>query len=257
MRLHGKRAIITGAGSGIGRAGALLYAREGAAIVAVDIDVQALDSLKDAVLATGGRIDVLAADLSRAQEVRHAVHEGARLLGGLDVLWANAGINGPASVEDMDFADYERTIDLNLTAYVVCSGEAAPLMRGRGGSIVMTASTAGLVGSIQSPVYSATKFAVVGLTKSLALKFASDGIRVNAVCPGPVETPFLQASLMRQAIGDSGGGSTLESKMLAAVPMGRFGKVEEIAEAALWLASDASAFVTGVALPVDGGLTAK
>ena len=167
MRLQGKRAIVTGAASGIGRAGALLFAKEGAAVVAVDIDAAGLTSLMEEIARAGDKGHMLVADLTRADVARNVVREGARLLGGLDIFWANAGINGPSALEQLDLCHHDKTIALNLTAPTVSCGEAVSLMRGgAGGSIVLTASTAGLVGSIQSPVYSATKFAVVGLAKS-------------------------------------------------------------------------------------------
>jgi NAD(P)-dependent dehydrogenase (short-subunit alcohol dehydrogenase family) len=250
MRLSGKRAVITGAASGMGREGALLFAREGARVFAVDVDADALKCLREE-----SRADILShvADLSRVEDVRRMVAGSLAALGGVDIFWSHAGVNGPTDIEDLDSALYERTLSLNITASVVACGEIAPAMRrGGGGSIVLTSSVAGLVGSIQSPVYSATKFALVGFAKSLALRLAPDGVRVNAICPGPIDSPMLRAL----AEGDDNGRAVAD-RLLAAIPMGRFGAPREVAEAALWLASEASSFVTGIALPVDGGVTAR
>jgi len=255
-RLKGKRAIVTGAASGIGRAGALLFASEGASVVAVDRDRQGLDALVAEIGAAGGHVHALAADLTQAEQTQGMVHDAAQWLGGLDVFWGNAGMNGPTEFEQPDLDLYDTTVALNLTSTVLACAAAAPLMRtNAGGSIVLTASTSGLVGSIQSPVYSVTKFGVIGLAKSLALKYGAENIRVNAVCPGPIETPLLLEAFANRK-GLTHGGSFKE-QMMASVPMSRVGRPSEIAEAALWLASDASSYVTGVALPVDGGLTAR
>jgi NAD(P)-dependent dehydrogenase (short-subunit alcohol dehydrogenase family) len=256
MRLDGKCAIVTGAGSGMGREGALLFAKSGAKIVAADVDAAALDALVDQIRRGGGDAHPLALDLSLPEDARRLVGESARLMGGLDILWNHAGINGPGDIEALDFALYEKALSLNLTAAVTAIGAAAPEMRKRGGgAIVLTSSVAGLVGSIQSPVYSMTKFGLVGLAKSLALRYAKDRIRVNAICPGPIDSPMLR-DLVSGRSGHANGRQIGEA-LLASIPLGRFGEPREVAEAALWLASDAASFVTGVALAVDGGLTAR
>jgi NAD(P)-dependent dehydrogenase (short-subunit alcohol dehydrogenase family) len=256
MRIDGKCAIVTGAGSGMGREGALLFARSGARVVAVDVDEESLASLVTEIRGDGGEAYGLALDLSRLECARRLVPESARLVGAVDILWSHAGMNGPTEIEAIDMELYERTLRLNLTAAVIAAGAAAGEMRTRGGgSIVLTSSVAGLVGSIQSAVYSMTKFGLVGLAKSLALRFAKDGIRVNAICPGPIDSPMLQDLVS----GRSGApnGKHIGEALLASIPMGRFGQPREVAQAALWLASDMSSFVTGVALAVDGGLTAR
>jgi NAD(P)-dependent dehydrogenase (short-subunit alcohol dehydrogenase family) len=163
---------------------------------------------------------------------------------------------GPASVEDLDLDAYRRAIDLNVTAAALGAGQVAQYMRKRGGgSIIFTASVSGLVGSMMSPIYSAAKWGVVGLTKSLALALAGDGIRVNVVCPGLADTPMKTGFTGRS--GDPAEAAANEAKLIANVPMGRLVQAGEIADAALWLASDEASFVTGVALPVDGGFTAR
>lgn len=253
MRLKGKLAVITAAASGMGKAGVELFVREGATVAAVDINEGALNDLAGSL---GSAVIPVVADLSTVEGVKASIAAAAERLGGIDVLWAHAGIPGPASVEGMDIEQYELAIALNLTSAVVAAGEVAKHMRARGGgSLIFTASVSGLVGSMFSPVYSAAKFGVVGLTKSLAQRFAPDGIRVNVVCPGPIDTPMLPGFVARGD--DKAQAAENEKKLLGAIPLGRVGKPAEVAHAGLWLASDDSSYVTGVALPVDGGFLSR
>ncbi|QCI69231.1 SDR family oxidoreductase [Phreatobacter stygius] len=256
MRLAGKLAVVTAAASGMGRAGVELFLREGAKVAAVDIDAQALDRLASEMKAKGSPIETVQADLSQPEGARQSINDAAARLGGIDVLWAHAGIPGPAGVENLDFAQYEKAMALNVTSAVLAAGEVVAHMRKRGGgSLIFTASVSGLVGSMFSPVYSAGKFAIVGLTKSLAQRFAADGVRVNVVCPGLTDTPMKLGFTGRS--GDPVEAATNQERLLALVPMGRLCQAEEVAHAVLWLASDDASFVTGVALPVDGGFTAR
>lgn len=257
MRLKDRLAVVTAAASGMGREGVLRFAREGARVAAIDINADALSALADEVRAAGGgELVTVPADLSDPAQARASIHSAAEMLGGIDILWAHAGIPGPASVEGMDLAEYERAMALNVTSAVLAAGEVAQHMRARGGgSLIFTASVSGLVGSMMSPIYSAAKFAVVGLAKSLAQRYAVDGIRVNVICPGLTETPMKQGFVGRS--GDPEETAANERKLLTAIPMARFGQAREMADAALWLASDESSYVTGVALPVDGGYTAR
>jgi NAD(P)-dependent dehydrogenase (short-subunit alcohol dehydrogenase family) len=256
MRLAGKLAVITAAASGMGRAGVELFLREGAKVVAVDINADALEDLAAVMEQKGHTLETVQADLSHSEEARRSINEAAAKLGGIDVLWAHAGIPGPASVEGLDLAEYDRAITLNVTSAVLGAGEVIGHMRKRGGgSLIFTASVSGLVGSMFSPIYSAAKFAVVGLTKSLALRFAADNVRVNVVCPGLADTPMKSGFTGRS--GDPAEAAANQARLLANVPMGRLCKAEEVAHAALWLASDDASFVTGVALPIDGGFTAR
>lgn len=256
MRLAGKLAVITAAASGMGRAGVELFLREGAKVAAVDIDAGALAYLAAAMESNGNTIETVQADLSRPEEARRSINEAANKLGGIDVLWAHAGTPGPGGVENLDLAEYERAMTLNVTSAVLASGEVIAHMRKRGGgSLIFTASVSGLVGSMFSPVYSAGKFAIVGLTKSLAQRFAADGVRVNVICPGLADTPMKIGFTGRS--GDPAEAAANQARLLAAVPMGRLCRAEEVAHAALWLASDDASFVTGVALPIDGGFTAR
>lgn len=256
MRLKNKRAIITAAGSGMGRAGAVLFAREGASVVVVDIDEKGARGTAEAVKAAGGNAHVIVADLLEADECERIVHDGARMLGGLDLLWNHAGMPGPAEVEGLNLGAYAAAMDLNVRSGLLSSAAAAPHMRkAGGGSILFTASVAGLVGSMMAPVYSAGKFAVVGMVMSMAQRFAADKIRVNALCPGLTDTPMLPQFVNRN--NDPSVQEENTRKLNAAIPMGRPGRPEELAHAALWLLSDDASYVTGIALPVDGGYVCR
>lgn len=254
MRLNGKLAVITAGASGIGRAGVRRFVKEGARVAAIDINRAALDSLAKEF--DGGRVIAIEADLSTPEGVRRSIDTAAERLGGLDICWAHAGIPGPAGIENIDLDAYRQAIDLNVTSAVLAAGQAVPHMRCRGGgSLIFTSSVSGLVGSIFSPIYSTAKFAVVGLAKSLALSLAADGIRVNVLCPGLSDTPMKKGFTGRS--GDPEEEEFNQRRMLAAVPLGRLGLPDEIAAAALFLASDEASFVTGIALPVDGGYTCR
>jgi len=254
MRLEGKLAAVTAAASGMGRAGVERFVREGARVAAIDISARALDAL---VADFGAdKVIPIVADLVDPDGAKDSIDQAATALGGLDILWAHAGMPGPASVEDLDLAAYDKAIALNVTSAALGAGKAAPYMRQRGGgAILFTASVSGLVGSMMSPIYSAAKWGVVGLTKSLALALAADKIRVNVVCPGLADTPMKVGFTGRS--GDPAEAAANEAKLMANVPMGRLVQAGEVADAALWLVSDEAGFVTGVALPVDGGFTAR
>ncbi len=256
MRLANKLAVVTAAASGMGRAGVDLFLREGARVAAVDVNAEGLAVLAADMKAKGHDIVTIVADLSKPDQMRSSINDAAAALGGVDILWAHAGIPGPGGIEDLDLPAYDQAIALNVTSAALAAGEVIGHMRKRGaGSIIFTASVSGLVGSMFSPVYSAAKFAVVGLTKSLALRFAPDNVRVNVVCPGLADTPMKMGFTGRS--GDPAEAAANEAKLMTLVPMGRPCKAEEAAHAVLWLASDDASFVTGVALPVDGGFTAR
>lgn len=256
MRLSGKLAVITAAASGMGRAGVELFLREGARVAAIDINSGALAELAAAMKSKGHSLETVQADLSQPDEMRRSINDAAQKLGGIDILWAHAGSPGPGGIENLNLPEYEKAMALNVTSAVLASGEVIAHMRKRGGgSLIFTASVSGLVGSMFSPIYSAAKFAIVGLTKSLAIRFAADKVRVNVVCPGLADTPMKLGFTGRS--GDAAEAAANEARLLATVPMGRLCKAEEVAHAVLWLASDDAAFVTGVALPVDGGFTAR
>jgi len=256
MRLARKLAVITAAASGMGRAGVELFLREGASVCAVDINADALAALKADLDPGEGRLHTVQADLSGAEGARRSIHEAAQKLGGIDVMWAHAGIPGPGGIEGLDVDEYQQALALNIQSATLGAGEVIGYMRKRGaGSIIFTASVSGMVGSMWSPVYSSCKFAVVGLTKSLAQTFAPDKVRVNVVCPGLAETPMKVGFTGRGVSAEAA--KAAEDRYVSAVPLGRLVRPEEVALAVLWLASDDSAFVTGIELPIDGGFTCK
>lgn len=256
MRLESKLAIVTAAASGMGRAGVELFLREGGVVCAIDINPAALAALKAELDPAGGRLHTVQADLSTADGARKSINEAAERLGGVDILWAHAGIPGPGGIEHLDVGEYQQAFALNVQSAALGAGEVITHMRMRGGgSIVFTASVSGMVGSMWSPVYSSCKFAVVGLTKSLAQTFAPDRVRVNVVCPGLAETPMKIGFTGRGVSADAA--LAAEQKYVSAVPLGRLVRPEEVAQAVLWLASDDAGFVTGIELPIDGGFTCK
>jgi NAD(P)-dependent dehydrogenase (short-subunit alcohol dehydrogenase family) len=254
MQLENKRVIITAAASGMGRAGVELFAKEGAHVVAVDRDAEGLETLAKDVRAAGGKVDTITADLLDADQCRDIVEKSAKIMGGLDIVWNHAGLPGKRDVEDLDLDAYDRAMNLNVRTGLITTSAAVKYLRESKGSILFTSSIAGLKGASVSPVYSAAKFAVIGMARSLAQRYAGEGIRINVVCPGPVETPMLPQFMDPDA--DPEAAKAAEARTRAAVPMGRVGKPEEIAQAALWLSTDAASFVSGVVLPVDGGMMA-
>ena len=256
MRLKDKLAVITAAASGMGRSGCEIFAREGAHVVGIDIDAAGLGAVRTAIAESGGRMDVVTADLSSVEGCREALSAALRILGGNDVLWCHAGTPGPSGIEGLDIGKYRFAMELNLTSAIVMTGEVAAPMRERGGgSIIYTSSVGGLVGSPTSPVYSAAKFGVVGLAKAVAIDYARHGIRANALCPGPIDTPMHLEFMGRGASAEIA--EQNRQKVIASVPLGRTGRPEDVAYAALWLASNESDFVTGTAIPIDGGYTCR
>ncbi len=259
MRLTNKIGIVTAAASGMGRAGALRFAAEGAAVAVVDLDEAGANAVVQEITAAGGKAIALSGDLRQDAFARDIVRRTAREFGGLDFVWNHVGHPGPAAIEGLDFKDFELAMDLNVRTVLVTTTAALPELRARGGgALLYTASTSGLTGSQFSPVYNIAKFGIVGLVHGLSKRYARENIRVNAVCPGPVDTPMLRVFVARP---DSQlpPGETAESLVLkrgGQVPMGRPARPEEVANAALFLISDEASYVTGVALPVDGGATA-
>lgn len=258
-RMDGRCGIVTAAGSGMGRAGALLLAREGAAVCVVDRDGAAVREVAAEIAGAGGMAYAIEADLRDPGAARGIVQAAEAALGPIDFLWNHLGHPGPAAIEELDEDAWSLAVDLNLRSPLLTAAEALKGMKARRrGSILFTASTSGLMASGFSPVYSGAKFGVIGLAKSLAKRYAKDGVRVNAICPGPVDTPMLRVFVARP---DQPGTADADKEALVrqfggTTAMGRPGRPEEIAAAALFLLSDEASFVTGVALPVDGGLTA-
>lgn len=247
--LDGRVALITGGARGIGRATALLLAREGAAVVVADLDEAGAAAVAGEVEAAGGRALAVACDVSRAEDCHRAVQAALAAFGRLDVLFNNAGIIRRADVLGTTEEEWDRVMAVNVKSILLMSKEAVPVMAAQGGgSIVNTASGWGLVGGRNAVSYCASKGAVVNMTRAMALDHGPQGIRVNCICPGDTDTGMLRHEA-RQLGAD-------EAAFLAEAadrPLGRVGRPEEIAQAVLYLASDASSFVTGAALVVDGG----
>jgi NAD(P)-dependent dehydrogenase (short-subunit alcohol dehydrogenase family) len=249
--VQGKIALVTGGGSGIGRATALAFAREGAKVVVADVVVAGGEETVQMIQATGGDAMFVKADMAKAAEIDAMVQKAVATYGRLDCAHNNAGIEGATGrTADYIEKEWDRVISTNLTGVWLCMKyEIAQMLKQGGGAIVNTASDAGLLGVPQMPAYVASKHGVVGLTKTAALEYAKAGIRVNAVCPGVIKTPMVDR-ITSQRPGRA-------ERMAAAEPVGRMGKPEEIAEAVVWLCSDAASFVTGLPMSVDGGIAAQ
>jgi len=257
MDMLNKVALVTAAASGAGRAGALILAREGAAVAIVDQNETGVKAVTEEIRKSGGRALALAGDLRDDTFSRDIVSATVKEFGRIDCLWNHLGIPGPSVIDDME--GWDLSITLNLRSQLITTNAALSYMIGRRmGSVLFTASTSGLIGSPWSPTYSAAKAGVIGLARSLAKRYAKDGVRVNAICPGAIDTPMLRIFVNRP---DQPGHNEADPEELikAAVarnPMGRAARPEEIAEAAVFLLSDKASFVTGIAMPVDGGTLA-
>ncbi len=247
--LENRAAIVTGAGSGIGEAAALRFAAEGAAVMAVDIRGAKAQATAAAINDGGGHALAVEADVSDAADVERMVAETVREFGGLDVLFSNAGTIRPGSVVELSVEDWDLVMAVNVRSIFLGGKYAVPAMMERGGgSIVNTASISGLHGDGGAVVYAASKAAVINLTRAMATDHSADGIRVNAICPGTIETPPVQRMVSDPAV---------MQVNVDAHSIGRIGQPEEIAAAAVWLASDEASFITGEHLVVDGGLRSR
>lgn len=250
-QLEGKVALVTGAGTGIGRASALALARAGAALCVSDIDSAGAEETARQIIDAGGTAISMTCDVTKADDVSAMVAATVDAFGKLDAAVNNAGIAGDFDqrLHEADDAMFERVLAVNLRGVWHCMKAELPVMLGQGGgSIVNIASVAGLIGAPKAAAYTASKHAVVGLTKSAALEYAKLGIRVNAVCPAYTDTDMARSAVL--------GNPLMAQIMERAIPMGRLGQPIEIAEAVVWLCSDASSFVTGHPLVLDGGLAA-
>jgi NAD(P)-dependent dehydrogenase (short-subunit alcohol dehydrogenase family) len=250
MRLEGKVALITGAGSGMGALAAELFAREGAAVVATDLHAEGLAATEARVRETDGRIVALVGDVTDEADVQRWVSKAVRAFGALNVLYNNAGIfpDEDGAVTELDEAVYRRVLDVNLKGTMLCCKHAIPeLVRAGGGSVINVASFVALVGcTVPQDAYTASKGAVLALTRSLAVQFGPQRVRANAICPGPIETPLLRELLSDEA---------KRNLRLNRIPLGRFGRPEDIVYAAIYLASDESSWTNGASLVIDGGIS--
>ena len=245
----GKVAFVTGATSGIGRATALAFAKAGAAVTVADVSEEGNLQTARLIEEAGGRVLAVRCDVSKSEDVKAALDRTIQTFGKLDFAFNNAGIEQPvAPVSEIEDEDFDRLVAINLRGMFLCLKHQVPLLlRNGGGAIVNTSSGAGVKGIAGQAAYAATKHAVIGMTKSAALDYAKDGVRINAVCPGIIDTPMMQRF--------TGGTPEGLARVIAQEPVGRMGKSEEIAAAVLYLCSDMAAFVIGHAMVVDGGQT--
>ncbi len=249
--MKGKTALVTGGGSGIGRATALAFAAAGASVVVADVDREGGEQTVKAFGDTPGAGIFVIADVSKRADVEALIQTAVKTYGRLDYAFNNAGIQGElSSTADCTEENWDRITGINLRGVWLCMKyEIAQMLKQGAGAIVNNSSNFGLVGSIGMPAYSASKHGVIGLTKTAALEYARTGLRINAVCPGPVQTPLVDKIIARQP--------EIVDAITQREPVGRMGRPEEIAAAVLWLCSDEASFVIGSVLPVDGGFVAQ
>ena len=255
--MNGKTAIVTGAASGIGRATALLFAARGAKVIVSDVDQSGMEQTVGAIDDAGGEAHLVPCDISRPDEVARLIETTIDMFDRLDYACNNAGIEGEiADTVECSIENWRRVIDINLTGTWLCMKHEIPHMlspenapNGEGKAIVNVSSIAGLIGFGGLPAYVASKHGLNGLTKTAALEYAQRGIRINAVCPGAIETPMIHRVTHHD--------SQEEAAMIARHPMGRMGTPEEIAELIAWLCSDAASFITGQTIAADGGYVAQ
>lgn len=250
MRLSNKVALITGAGSGIGKASALKFAKEGAKVVAMDINAEAVKEVVDSIVSSGGQASPYIGDVGKETDCKAMISFAETQYGALHILFNNAGImdGDDADAISTDNAVWDRTMNINVKGvFWGCKYGIPALLRAGGGSVINTASFVAVLGAATPQLaYTASKGAVLAMTRELAVIHARQNIRVNALCPGPLRTDLLMDFLNTEA---------KQQRRLVHVPMGRFGEAEEIANAALFLASDESSYVTGMDFLVDGGIT--
>ena len=252
--LDGKVALITGAGSGIGRATSKIFAREGARLIIADVDEAGGHETLSAITDGGREAVFVTADIAQPATAESLVAKAVATYGRLDCAFNNAGIEGAGALtHKCTMENWNRVIAINLTGVWLCMKAeiAQMLQQGGGGAIVNTSSLAGLAGSKGGPAYVASKHGVVGLTKTAALEYGRHGIRVNAVCPGPIRTPMMQRIMAMS------GNQAAEERFIKGEPLRRFGEPSEIGEAVAWLCSDRASYVTGIPMPVDGGAIAQ
>jgi 2-keto-3-deoxy-L-fuconate dehydrogenase len=257
FRLDNKIAFVTGAGSGIGEQIAWLFAQQGAHVILSDIRVDAAEQVASEIRAAGGSTRTQQLDVAEEFQVKAAIEQVAATEGRLDILVNNAGVSHVGTILETSLEDWERVISVNARGVFLCSKYAVAQMLAQnpsGGILVNIASVAGMIAIDQRFPYSASKAAVISMTRSIAIDFVKQGIRCNTICPGTVHTPFVEGYLARNFAGRE---DEVRQQLHARQPIGRMGRPDEIAFAALYLASDEAAFVTGSTLVIDGGWTAK
>ncbi len=247
-RLKGKVAIVTGAASGIGRATAKMFAQSGAKVAVADYDATSGQETVGMIKGDGGDATFIKTDVSKAEDVRSMVSQTVGTYGQLDIIFNNAGVGETAKATEASSEHWEKVLSVNLRGvFLGCKYAIPEMIKVGGGSIVNNGSILAEVGFSEATAYSASKHGVVGLTQTIAIDYASQGIRANVVCPGFIRTPMVTRNIGEQ-----------EAEQIAALhPLGRMGEPEEVAEAVLFLASDRASFITGACLFVDGGYTAR
>lgn len=255
-RLQGKVSIITGAGGGIGREAALRFAAEGAAVVAVDLPGADLDETARLVAAAGGEVEAVAADVTDEAQVRAYVEAATARFGRVDSLLNNAGIEGAvAPLAETDVDAFDKVLAVNVRGVFLGIKHAAPVIAaGGGGSVVNVSSVAGLGGTPGIVAYGASKHAVIGITKTAAMEFAPAQVRVNAICPSPVETRMMRALEAGMNPDDP---DAVRAMMAMSIPLGRYGEPGDIAALMCFLCSDDASFISGAAIPIDGAMRAR
>lgn len=253
MRLQGKVAVITGAAAGQGRAAVERFVREGAAVLAADVNESQAREVAEQAKASGGRVEAVRADVSNAADVRAMIDRSVEVFGKLDCLYNNAGIlvwGRDVPVSDLDEDVWDRVIDVNLKSIYLCTKFAIPhLVKNGGGSIINISSGAGLIGSERAHAYTASKAGVIGLTRAIAVSYGRHNIRCNAICPGAVLTSMVtEGNLPTEDI---------QERAASRYPLKRLGHAEDIVNLAVYLASDESSWMTGSIIPLDGGITAR
>lgn len=246
MLLENKVAIITGAGSGFGRATATLYAEHGAKVVVVDYNEETAQQTATAIKENGGEAISVRADVSNESDVKNFIQTAIDTYGQIDILFNNAGIYAPGTVEETSMDDWNRSLNVNITALFLASKYAMPYLKETNGNIINTASAGGIIGFPDAISYATTKGAVISFTRAMAVDYAEAGVRINAICPGTGVTGMTKDLLEIDEVYQG---------FVAPIPMKRLGEANDVANAALFLGSNLSSYITGHALPVDGGWT--